>query len=389
MSEAANMAPLNQFSAQRASTTEVGQSVVPPAPQRIGLFLPNWVGDAAMATPALRALRKQFPAASLVGVGRPFLRDLFAGSPWLDDLVDFDPRGSDSSRRGWPFLQRLRAARLDTAVLFSNSFRTALWAWASGARERVGYVRYGRGPLLTTRLFQKREPRQIGHWWGRTKWQPSPVLDDYLALAYALGCPKESPRLELGTTPADDQAAADTWQRLGLANRGAVALNSSGAFGAAKLWPREYFVTLARRIVQTSNQQVLVICGPQERELARSIAGECASPRVVSLADEQLSLGLTKSVLRRCQLLVTTDSGPRHLAAALGVPTVSLFGPTHRAWSENYHPRAIDLQRSVPCGPCQQRVCPLGHHRCMRELSVNEVLGAVQRLLSSADKAAA
>ena len=384
------MATLDQFSAQAAPATEACHSIVQPEPRRIGLFLPNWVGDAAMATPALRALRKRFPAAALVGVGRPFLRDLFAGSLWLDDLVDFDPRGSDPSRRGWPFLKRLRAARLDTAVLFSNSFRTALWAWASGARQRIGYDRYGRGPLLTKRLFAKHEPRSNGKWWGRTKWQPSPVLDDYLALAYALGCHEESLRLELDTTPADEQAAAQVWERLGLASSGpVVALNSSGAFGAAKLWPREYFVSLAKRIVNSLNQQVLVICGPQERELARSIAGECASPRVVSLADEQLSLGLTKGILRRCQLLVTTDSGPRHLAAALDVPTVSLFGPTHRAWSENYHPRAIDLQRSVPCGPCQQRVCPLGHHQCMRELSVDEVFMAVQKLMSRADTAAA
>lgn len=384
------MAPLNPSTVQRASATEAFDPGAIPAPRRIGLFLPNWVGDAAMATPALRALRKRFPAAALVGVGRPFLRDLFAGSPWLDDLVDFDPRGSDRSRRGWPFLKRLRAAQLDTAVLFSNSFRTALWAWVSGAHQRIGYDRYGRGPLLTRRLFAKREPGKVGNWWSRTKWQPSPVLDDYLALAYALGCHEESPRLELGTTTADDLAAADAWRRLGLAGGApVVTLNSSGAFGAAKLWPREYFVALAKRVVSTLNHQVLVICGPQERELARSIAGECASPRVVSLADEPLSLGLTKAVLRRCQLLVTTDSGPRHLAAALNVPTISLFGPTHRAWSENYHPRAIDLQRSVPCGPCQQRVCPLGHHQCMRELSVDEVLAAVERLLSRTDNVAA
>ena len=186
------MSTLDQSPAQAASATEASDSFVPPEARRIGLFLPNWVGDAAMATPALRALRRRFPAAALIGVGRPFLSDLFAGSSWLDDLIDFDPRGSDSSRRGWPFLQRLRAARLDTAVLFSNSFRMALWAWASGARVRIGYVRYGRGPLLTTRLFAKREPRQMGKWWGRTKWKPSPVVDDYLALAYALGCQEES-----------------------------------------------------------------------------------------------------------------------------------------------------------------------------------------------------
>jgi heptosyltransferase-2 len=358
------------------------------APARIGLFLPNWVGDAAMATPALRALRRRYPSAAVIGVGRPFLRELLAGTAWLDELIEFEPRGRDRQRRGLPFFKRLRAARLDTALLFSNSFRTAMWAWASGARQRIGYVRYGRGPLLTTRLFQKREPFS-GRWWHGSRWQPSPVLDDFLALAYALDCPVESPRLELTTTAADERAVADAWQRLGLgAGRPIVALNSSGAFGAAKLWPLEYFVALARSIVQSLTHDVLVICGPQERELARTITAKSASPRVVSLADEPLGLGLTKAALRRCRLLVTTDSGPRHLAAALNVPTVSLFGPTHRAWSENYHPRAIDLQRSVPCGPCQQRVCPLGHHRCMRELTVAEVLGAVEQLLSISAAAA-
>ncbi|MBX9789417.1 MAG: lipopolysaccharide heptosyltransferase II [Pirellulales bacterium] len=356
--------------------------------ERIGLFLPNWVGDAAMATPALRALRKRYPAARLIGVGRSFLRDLLAGTSWLDELIDFDPRGGDLRSRGLPFGIRLRAARLDAALLFSNSFRTAMWAWASGARRRIGYVRYGRGPLLTTRLHQMREPVD-GRWWRRTRWKPSPVLDDYLALAYALDCPVESPRLELATTAADERAAADAWRRLGLdSGRPVLALNSSGAFGAAKLWPLEYFVALARTIVQTLAHDVLVLCGPQERELAHTITAKSASPRVKSLADEPLGLGLTKAALRRCRLLVTTDSGPRHLAAALGIPTVSLFGPTHRAWSENYHPRAVDLQRSVPCGPCQKRVCPLGHHRCMRELTVAEVLGAVQQLLTVSAAAA-
>ena len=285
-------------------------------------------------------------------------------------------------------MSRLRAARLDTAVLFSNSFRTAMWAWASGARRRIGFVRYGRGPLLTTRLLQKRELAG-GRWWRRARWKPSPVLDDYLALAYALDCPVESPRLELATTAADERAATGAWRRLGLdSGRPVVALNSSGAFGAAKLWPLEYFVALARSIVQALAHDVVVLCGPQEREMARTIAAKSALPRVVSIADEPLSLGLTKAALRRCSLLVSTDSGPRHLAAALGVPTVSLFGPTHRAWSENHHPRAIDLQRSVPCGPCQMRVCPLGHHRCMRELTAAEVLGAVERLLSVSAAAA-
>jgi heptosyltransferase-2 len=103
---------------------------------------------------------------------------------------------------------------------------------------------------------------------------------------------------------------------------------------------------------------------------------------VVSLADAPPSIGLTKAVVRRSSLLVTTDSGPRHFAAAFGVPVVTLFGPTHIGWTETYFPRAIHLQKVVPCGPCQLRVCPLDH-RCMKSLTPGEVTAAAERLLSS------
>src|SRR5262249_4692002 len=118
-------------------------------PERIGLFLPNWIGDAAMATPALRALRLRFPRARLIGIGRPHLGDLLAGTEWIDGFLYIDPRGSESRSRGWRFLRRLRGERLDTAVLFPNSLRSAIWARLSGARRRVGFVRGGRGWLLT------------------------------------------------------------------------------------------------------------------------------------------------------------------------------------------------------------------------------------------------
>src|SRR5207237_6613411 len=104
-------------------------------------------------------------------------------------------------------------------------------------------------------------------------------------------------------------------------------------------------------------------------------------PAVFSLADEQPSIGLTKAAIRRSELLVTTDSGPRHFAPPFGVPVVTLFGPTHTAWSETHYDRSLHLQLDVDCGPCQKRTCPLGHHRCMRDLGVNWVMKAVVSLL--------
>src|SRR5207248_3352815 len=125
---------------------------------------------------------------------------------------------------------------------------------------------------------------------------------------------------------------------------------------------------------------VLVLCGPGERDLARQIVARARRPGVTSLADVPLSLGLTKACVRRCALLVTTDSGPRHFAAAFDRPVVTLFGPTHIAWTETYFPKAVHLQKAVPCGPCQKRTCPLDH-RCMTELTPDEVFTTAARLL--------
>jgi heptosyltransferase-2 len=160
-----------------------------------------------------------------------------------------------------------------------------------------------------------------------------------------------------------------------------VGLNPGAAFGAAKHWPADSFAQLARQLAQRLGCGVLTLCGPGERDMARRIAEDSRSPHVFSLADTALSLGLTKAVVRRLDLLVTTDSGPRHFAAAFGRPVVSLFGPTHIEWTETYFEKAVHLQKKVPCGPCQQRTCPLDH-RCMRDLSPAEVFAAADHVLA-------
>lgn len=339
---------------------------------KLGIFLPNWVGDAVMATPTLRAVRRRFgQQARMVGIARPAVIDTLAGTDWVDQWLPYDPRAGSRELRTWSLVRELRQCKLDAALLLTNSLRTGLLAWLSGAKQCVGYARNGRGWLLTDRLRQRRE---------RGRWVPAPVLDDYLRLAYALGCAPESRRLELATLAEDEAQADRAWSRLGIdTDQPVVALNCSGAFGAAKLWPVAHFAELAQRIVERLPAAALVLCGPGERDAARQIVSLARRAGVVSLADEPLSLGLSKASVRRARLMVTTDSGPRHFATAFGVPVITLFGPTHQAWSETHDPRAIQLQHILECGPCQQRVCPLGHHRCMTELTVDEVWEAVER----------
>jgi heptosyltransferase-2 len=343
---------------------------------KIGVFIPNWIGDAAMCTPTLRALRRKFTEARIVGIMRPYVADVLAGTNWLDDRIFFQSHSPDPAQRMRAVLAAMRVERFDAIVLLTNSFRTALLAWASRAPVRVGYARYHRGPLLTHKLYCPRA--------GRRR-LPVPEIDAYLQVAYALGCPRESPRMELATLPADEAAADRVWEKWNLPpGDQVVVFNSSGAYGAAKLWPTEYFAELARRLATTRGLAVLVACGPNEREIASQIVARADHPRVVSLADESISLGLTKACIRRGRLMVTTDSGPRFFGVAFGLPVISLFGPTDPAWTRTHWELETCLQHAVPCGPCGQRVCPLAHHECMRLLSVDRVFRAVDEKLTVA-----
>lgn len=345
----------------------------------IALFLPNWVGDVVMATPAVRAIRAHFPTARLIGFLRPYVTGVIEGSPWFDELIPFDPRGP-RSQRTWAVARQLRRARVDLALLFPNSFRASAAAWLGGCRRRVGYARYGRSFLLTDALTPLCDAR------GRLI--PSPVVDAYNRLARQVGA-DPSRRMELFTTPRDEAAADVIWARTGMARfTEVVCLNPGAAFGSAKCWPVGYFAHLARDLSERRDSGVLVLCGPAEREVAREIVAQAGRPGVAALADSALSIGLTKACVRRCDLLVTTDSGPRHFAAAFNKPVVTLFGPTHIAWTETYHPAAVHLQKPVECGPCQLRVCPIDH-RCMKLLTPAEVFAAVCSLLARFPPAAA
>jgi heptosyltransferase-2 len=209
-------------------------------------------------------------------------------------------------------------------------------------------------------------------------------MDNYLRLAARIGCRKLTRTTELATRAADEQQLRAFWERQPpgkLFDRGVVCLNPGGAYGSAKHWPVTSFAELAVQIATQLEKRVLVLCGPTERVMASEIVSLARHPAVVSLADEPLSIGLTKAAVRYADLLVTTDSGPRHFAAPFNVPVVTLFGPTHTAWSETYYKRSLHLQVDVDCGPCQKRVCPLKHHRCMRDLGISWVFRAVTSLL--------
>jgi heptosyltransferase-2 len=336
--------------------------------------MPNWIGDAVMATPTLRALRRHAgPDAEIVGIAQRPIAELLAGTPWLDALWLRDDTNAAPKLDWRSFASRLRAAKVDLTIHLTNDFGSALAARLGGVRERAGYVRNGRGWLLTRPLVV---PSRGG------KRTPVSTLDYYLSIAYAAGCAPESPAMELATT-ADEEALADrAWVALGLApDARPVVLNSTGRFGPSKLWPERHCAALAARIVRELDLAVVVLAGPGEAERAARIASAAGNPRVASLAVPPPSIGLSKACVKRARCMISTDSGPRHLAAAFGVPVVALFGPTDVAWTDTHYAAEIRLAHDVDCRPCARRECPLGHHACMELLHVDTVFAAVERAI--------
>jgi heptosyltransferase-2 len=380
---------------------------------RLGVFLPNWVGDVVMATPALRALRKLAGDGQLVGVMRPYVAEVLGGCTSFDETILYAKKAKEAEL-AWPAVRvKLRAAKLDGVVLLTNSLRTAWMAYRSGAPVRIGIAGNLRSPLLTTKVYMPRRGWRAA---------PPPTVLGYLSVAQAAGCAPEAATLELATTAEDEAAADAVWQRLklplprregkgeGLATgpnasghaaqsrveipplappfegggSNVAVFNTGGAFGAAKDWPAEHFAALARRIAVERGMHVLINCGPAEREAARGIAAAANHGHVVSLADEpQLPIGLTKAAIRRAALLVSTDSGPRFFGVAFGVPTVTLFGPTSTEFTRTYAAHEVSVSLALDCQPCMERQCPLVHHRCMRELSVERVYAAVEAALGA------
>lgn len=333
------------------------------APEKILFVMPRWVGDAVMATPLLEAVHRTWPESVKHLLLKRYLSGLLGDAPWNDGEVVIE---SDSSF--WSLRRRLARERYDLGILLPNSLRPALLLWAARVRRRVGYRRNGRAPLLTDGLpFPKERPFRMVDFYGR--------LGEPLGLDDARGA------LRLYVSGADRQAAAGLLRRHGLdPDTRLVGLNPGAKYGSSKLWPTEHFATAADTVIDRTGSSIVVLAGPGEDALAADIAARMSGPTTV-LPSEDVDLVMLKAVLSHLHLLISNDTGPRHMAAAVGVPAVTVFGPTHAKWGENENSAGIDVSIAVDCGPCMQRTCPEGHHRCMTDLAPDRVAEAAVQLL--------
>ncbi|MCD4825961.1 MAG: lipopolysaccharide heptosyltransferase II [Phycisphaerae bacterium] len=344
-----------------------------PEHKNILVVLPNWVGDAVMATPALRALRRRWPIAKIYLMGKPVVLETVSSNSIGDECVPAAGRGIRGLLKtaGW-----VRRQRIDLAVLLPNSFRSAAVAWLGRAKCRLGYNRDGRGLMLTRKLNPPRD--------DAGKLAVYPALQYYIDLIESLGIEVADRSM---TIAAEAAPATEVLTETGYDSaRPLVMLNPGGAFGPSKLWPMDRYAALADALIDRHDAQIIINAAPNERQAVAAVAKAMKHQPLLDFAERDNSIALLKSLMQRCRLLVTNDTGTRHIAVALGIDAVTIFGSTDPNWTTLDCPRERLVQLDVPCGPCQQKHCPLPpgpeYHQCLEKLNVATVLAAAEELLA-------
>jgi heptosyltransferase-2 len=329
----------------------------------------NWLGDAVMTTPALAAVREGFPDARIVLLARPLVAELFRHHPDVDEVMVYELPGRHEGALGRLRLGgELRRRRFDGALLLQNAFDAALIAFLGRIPERAGYPTDGRRILLTLPvpltpgILERHE------------------VEYYLCLLDGLGIPRPVPAvLKLAVTEKEREAMAERLASLGI-DRGApiVAINPGATYGSAKRWYPERFAAVADSLAEEWGARVVVLGSAAEAPLAGEI--EAAARRGVANMAGKTTVREMMAFLSLSSFLVTNDSGPMHIGAALGVPLVAIFGPTDWRRTSPWTPLAKVVRVEIDCSPCMRRVCDRGHE-CMLGVTPEMVVDAVRQLL--------
>lgn len=322
----------------------------------------NWVGDNVLALPTFKALQHRYRSEGGIALAAPYnVATLLASSGLFRHLIGWN--GSTRNR-----VRALRDCGFRRAVILPNSFRSAMIPFAAGIGERWGYSTDYRGFLLTHQVTRGSE---LGH-----------QLDDYSPLLSALSAPRvvdELPTLALPVAVREKSRGLLRTVGINL-DRPLFGLHAGGLYGRAKHWGDDRYSEVALRL-KADGYDVVLLTSPGEHAQAEAISAACDGVPIVGHDGDVLQLAAAVS---HCSVIITNDSGPLHLAAALAVPSISIFGPTDPGRTVIPGASRV-IQKPVACGPCYQRECPLKHHQCMTQITVDEVYTAAVGLFSEID----
>ena len=329
----------------------------------------NWIGDAVMTTPAVRAIRRNFPDARISMLAKPWVAPVFAHSPHVDEIIVYDAHGRHHGLCGPVRLAKdLRAYRFDAAIFLQNAIEAALIAFLAGIPARIGYDTDARRLLLTHPVRCTKAIKSI-HQTGY-----------YLKMLEGAGLVAGEQTLELSVGAENRQRAERIlWAHSVTPDLRVVGLNPSATFGPAKLWFPERYAALGDRLHKDHDATILIFGGPSDRELGQTISRMMAAP-AIDLSG-RTSLGEAMALIDRCDAFVTNDSGLMHVAAALKTPLVAIFGSTNFTTTSPYSPTSRMVRVPIECSPCMKPVCPLGHMNCMKQVTVDMVFDTLTGLL--------
>ncbi len=319
----------------------------------------NWVGDAVLTLPALDALKQRFPLAEISLLAKPWVRDLFAGHPAVDRILDYRTEGPHRGIRGrWRLARELSQTGFDLAVVLPNSFDAAVIPWLAGIARRAGYPTDGRRWLLTHPI-------------------PGPAcsagrhhVERYLDIVRALGADGTA-SLRLPVTEERRQKSQRLLRDHGIGPEDAiVAVNPGSIYGSAKQWPAERFAAAADTLADRCRARIVLVGSERERPILEQVAAGMRRP-TINLAG-CTDLGTLVGLLSRADLLLSNDTGAMHIAAAAGTPVLAIFGPTSAQETGPLGACSRIVREAVPCSPCLLRECPIDH-RCMMRVTVEQV----------------
>ena len=339
-------------------------------PAKILLIQTAFLGDAVLTTPLVGALHQQFPEAQLFVLCTPEISDVFDRHPSVFEVILFDKRGKERALADrWKLIQRLRAEHFDLAVIPHRSLTSALLAWLSGIPRRVGFsASQGRWLLTDVVPFQ----------WGVHD------VDRNLALMNVFGVQNPSGELWLKPEPAAAQRIAARLSTVGVRPGDKVIGINAGSVWATKRWLPEGFAAVADRIIRDLQAKVVFIGGAKDAAAVKEVLSRMKEPPLNWVGETTLKELV--AVVARCQVFLTNDSGPLHIAVASLVPTVAIFGPTTRELGFfPYGSGHTVIERDLACRPCGLHGadrCPLGHFKCMKDISPEEVFEAVRSKLT-------
>jgi heptosyltransferase-2 len=333
---------------------------------RIAVRAPNWIGDSILAIPSMRSLKTNFPDSSITIVAKNWVKDVFINLESVDDIIVIPDKNDLKSLKN--AAKKLKKREFDTGLLLTNSFISALLFYMAGIPKRWGYKKDGRQILLTKPIPNKNPRKQIHQ------------VQYYQNIISGLGLKVSPPKLHLSVTKQQKDLAREFLFSLNIdPQKKLIILNPGAYYGSAKRWPVSKYGDLAETLQRRFNLNLLIIGSQSEAGIADSISA-CLKKKPINIAGKT-PLRMLAGVISLSDVIISNDSGPMHLANALGIPVVALFGPTIPAVTRPFHQPYKVIKKEVPCWPCSYRECPY-EHQCMLKITPQEVASECEKFIS-------